>query len=393
VYLVGSSGHTPSVVASGPTNSTFPKWTADGRALLFVSDRTGSPGLWMQSIVDGRPTGDPRLLAQDLGRVATVWTLTPDEAFIYFRQTGLVRIATVALTPDGTVEGTPTDIPTGQMGATMMPDWAPDGRRLAYQTLFTGALSMTLSVLDMESGVETHIKTALSGLRHPRWSPDGNQIVVKGDDVEARSGVFLVDVPNGHTTPLKVVPANVDDPLGAVVWGRNGQLVAGDPRGFERIDPRTGRTEPLMAFSGSVLGLAESPIDGTIALITENGGSPFVMVGEPGGSFRRVLQGDKGEHFSDVQWMPDGHTLLFVRWKPGLSRFSDEHSAWRVDSRSGTAAPINLAVGGLRELAVTPDGRRLAFTYGVPTREPWIIEHFLPTSDSDAVRETSRDHD
>jgi len=168
VYVIGRSGGTPSTIAAGQTDSILPTWTPDGRAVLFVSDRTGSPGLWMQPVVNGRPTSTPQLLTQDLGRVVAVWTVTPDGAFIYFRQTGLVRIASTGLKADGTVEGRPTDLPTGQLGATMMPDWAPDGRRLAYQTRLTGAQAVTLSVLDVESGAETHVKTTLGGLRHPQ---------------------------------------------------------------------------------------------------------------------------------------------------------------------------------------------------------------------------------
>ena len=39
-----------------------------------------------------------------------------------------------------------------------------------------------------------------------------------------------------------------------------------------------------------------------------------------------------------------------------------------------------MSKGFLRELALSRDGRQLAFTFGVPLREPWIIEHFLPLS-------------
>ena len=227
----------------------------------------------------------------------------------------------------------------------MMPDWAPDGRRLAYQTRLTGAQAVTLSVLDVESGAETHVKTALGGLRHPRWSPDGRQIVVKGEDAEDRQGLFLIDPATGHTTPLKVVPGNAEDPLGGVVWARDGTLVSGRDDGFARVDPRTGSVEPLMRAHVVPLGFGLSPVDGTIAWIDDDTGAPVLQVGTPKRAARQVLRGEKGEVFSDVVWMPDGRTLLFVRWKHGpTSRLSDVRSAWQVDTRSGVAAPINLAV-------------------------------------------------
>jgi hypothetical protein len=33
---------------------------------------------------------------------------------------------------------------------------------------------------------------------------------------------------------------------------------------------------------------------------------------------------------------------------------------------------------GIRDLSVSRDGRRVAFTAGWPTREVWVLENFLP---------------
>ena len=52
------------------------------------------------------------------------------------------------------------------------------------------------------------------------------------------------------------------------------------------------------------------------------------------------------------------------------------------------ASAVGIAMPRLRGLAVSPDGTRLAFTSGSPTREPWVLEHFLPGLA--AARPTSR---
>jgi Tol biopolymer transport system component len=124
VYVVGRSGGTPTAIAAGPTNSMLPTWTPDGRAVLFVSDRTGSPGLWMQPVADGRAAGDPQLLTQDLGRVANVWAMTPQGAYIYFRQTGLCGLLPCRWTRPAQ-SGLAVRAADQPDGATMMPDWAP----------------------------------------------------------------------------------------------------------------------------------------------------------------------------------------------------------------------------------------------------------------------------
>jgi hypothetical protein len=49
-----------------------------------------------------------------------------------------------------------------------------------------------------------------------------------------------------------------------------------------------------------------------------------------------------------------------------------------VDTVTGAATPLGIKAEGLRMFAVSPDGRRVAFTSGWPRREPWVLEHFLP---------------
>jgi Tol biopolymer transport system component len=53
-----------------PAEDSRPIWTPDGRRVLFVSDRTGSAGLWAQEVVDGRAVGQPELVRPDTGRVS-----------------------------------------------------------------------------------------------------------------------------------------------------------------------------------------------------------------------------------------------------------------------------------------------------------------------------------
>ena len=105
VFVVSARGGTPVPVAVGQHDDLLPAWTPDGSGVLFISDRTGSPGLWLQAIAGGRPAGSPQSLAQDLGRVMDVWAATRTGQLIYFRQTGLTRTMTVALDAEGRLAG------------------------------------------------------------------------------------------------------------------------------------------------------------------------------------------------------------------------------------------------------------------------------------------------
>ena len=389
VFVVASSGGVPIAVASGPSDDSLPGWSPDSRGVLFISDRTGSPGLWRQPIANGGAEGPPQLLSQDLGRVADVWAATREGAFIYFRQTGLVKVGIASLDDAGRATGTPSMAVTGQFGGTMMPGWSPDGRRLAYQAVLTGSRVVTLGVSRIDSGEERLLRTDLRYPIKPRWSPDGRAIVVKSADAAGRYGLYLVDPETGRTTPVKLMDRKDEDTLGPFRWAPDGTLVAIVGNTVVRIDVVTGAETPLFDAPTGIYGFDVSPVDGTVAFLS-NDSDPraalanrfggVVTVRAPGGAAREVIRIPPGELVRDVEWMPDGRALLFTRTpaerpRPGHAPMP---VVWRVDIASGTAQPIGLAMDRLRELAVSPDGRRLAFTTGAPLREPWVIENYLP---------------
>ena len=47
------------------------RWTRDGRAIVFVSDRSGCESIARLQIEDGKPTGSP-IVVTDLGRNSAI---------------------------------------------------------------------------------------------------------------------------------------------------------------------------------------------------------------------------------------------------------------------------------------------------------------------------------
>ena len=64
-----------------PADDAPIKWTADG-SLVFLSDRSGAPGVWRQRVSGGRAQGDAQLVRGDLWRVSDVF-ITTDGRLIY----------------------------------------------------------------------------------------------------------------------------------------------------------------------------------------------------------------------------------------------------------------------------------------------------------------------
>ena len=55
-------------------------------------------------------------------------------------------------------------------------------------------------------------------------------------------------------------------------------------------------------------------------------------------------------------------------------------SLWRIDAATGFDEPSASSSKACAISLSVPDGRHLSFTAGWPSREPWILENYLPAS-------------
>jgi len=379
IYAVSTTGGTPVPIAVGPHDDLLPTWVPANNGVVFISDRTGSPGLWLQPFQNGGTAGVPQALTQDLGRVADIWGLTPAGEWIYFRQTGLVRTMTVALDRTGRLVGEPAPIPTRQVGGTMMANWSPDSRRLAYQLTLTGSRTLALGILDVTTGQERIVRVPFRWLGNPRWTTDGRHVALRGTDLQDRGGVHLVDVETGSSS-LLVSESTPGDGLIAFQTGHANDVVAWLKSGFYRIDITTRQRQRFFRHDDDIRSFAVSPRDGALALVRRGKGPATLSAVGPDGHETTLAASGDNEGFGDIKWSAEGSAIVFVRQPFSDKREERIPSLWRVDVDAATSEPLGLRVDGLRDLSLSPDGRALAFTAGWPAREPWVLENFLPPS-------------
>ncbi|HUO16293.1 MAG TPA: winged helix-turn-helix domain-containing protein [Verrucomicrobiae bacterium] len=159
-----------------------PKWSYDGRSVIFSSNRTGHPALWrialdspnkaVQVSEAGSPAWDPdvsrrgyRLAYEHLLRSLSIWQMdlsVPDKP--------------LSLLISGTSD---TDQGPG-------PQFSPDGRKVAYMSDRSGTMEIWVANRD---GSNPFQLSAVGGAGTPRWSPDSQSVVF---DVATVTGPKIV---------------------------------------------------------------------------------------------------------------------------------------------------------------------------------------------------------
>jgi serine/threonine protein kinase/Tol biopolymer transport system component len=382
LWVVDVAAGLNSPLAQHAADDRLMGWSPDGAWVLFVTDRTGPKSLWGIPVAEGAALGQAVPIVQQFegGPLG----FAQDGVFYYSISNGvsdlhLAEVDRGSLTPTSS----PALVSERFVGRTGGCSWSPDGQLLAYSADVgsgvigdRGPKAWALVVLDMATGSERLVTPAYSieGTWHgclPRWSQDGQSLLILGRSEEHGVGPHVVDVATGATEFIGGVPCNINS---QIVWDRT--------RNIFFVRTKAGPSEPvrIMRFDRSDLstteiyrgtwasGLDLSPDGQWLAFWEE--GSTLMTLSTEGGPPREILERDDGGN-SDcfVRWAPDGRSLLFPK------RWSE---LWMVDVETGRQQSMNLEGGELLDATLSPDGDQIAFTARQFGYQVWVLEDFLP---------------
>ena len=163
VYVVAASGGTPANVSNGPWHDTFERWSADGRSLIFRSDRDSRDGVYAldpstgaASRITPLPTGASASEAPPPN--STGGCVPPDvrptsgplHACVSPDRSHVASVEQERLViTDGSTRGILATTAPDLVVAPSPPAWSRDGARVAFYANEGGVSS--LYILDVES--------------------------------------------------------------------------------------------------------------------------------------------------------------------------------------------------------------------------------------------------
>ena len=371
IWVLPATGGKPERVTDAASLNTCPRWTPDGKSLLFISDRDGSRDIYRVEVGQrGRPSPAVRLttglelhgidLSRD-GKVlvyaafsdyANIWSLPIPQrdpvssATAEPLTTGHQSIEGMAVSQDGRwlafdsdrgghqaiyripLSGGDPELLSADSADGFMPSWSPDGRELAYYGFRQGR--RRLFVMPVEGGSPSAIAADSGNQRFPDWAPDGRHLVYHSD----RTGRF----------ELYTVERDA-----AGRWRPPRQLTT--QGGQEARWSPDGRSIVYVRNAG-------------LWLIQPGGGAPRLLIDAGNGAVRSALL--------LAQWAPDGRTIYFKALD------ADGHaSIWSIAATGG--APRLLVrfddpsrPSSRAEFAT--DGKRFYFTLSDRESDIWSTD-------------------
>jgi Tol biopolymer transport system component len=345
----------------------YPAWSPANDEIAFSREEAGIRSIFVKHISSGE---ERRLTQSDYDDIQPAWS--PDGQTVLFVR---ARQPKVKLEP-GDVFGSfvdgdiwAIDIATGKetrfVENAFNPDYAPDGRRIAFDASWAGP--RRIWAVDKRGHNPQQLTSDTSeGISHvrPRWSPDGQRLVFQNIE-RTKFDVRVFDLTNGKSVWVTNDAVQDLNP----VWSPSGRFIyfssyrggginiwrvamssAGTPAGMpQQLTIGAGQdVEVAIARDGSRL---------AFSILRQNADIWRLPVapdtGQPTGAPQEVITTTRED--SRGAWSPDSKLIAFNSDRTG------EMNIWLHALDTRQSRQLTRAAGGDYQANWSPDGKQIVF--------------------------------
>lgn len=184
IFVSPVAGGVPRAVTTEGSSAWSPYWSKDGKALYFLSNRTGPGQLWKLPLGGFGEAQQVTALSPSVRRIA----FSPDESRLLLR----FPDADLAAKGDEPAEEAKKPFVITRLGF----------KEDAGEGFLTGDVSVHLHVLDLATGKLTQVTSGRYDEEDPAWSPDGRRIAFVSNreaepDESYKTDLWIVAADNG----------------------------------------------------------------------------------------------------------------------------------------------------------------------------------------------------
>jgi imidazolonepropionase-like amidohydrolase/Tol biopolymer transport system component len=385
LYMMGVGGGNATAITSGMPFDSQPRFSPDGKEIVFVSDRSGATNVWISN-ADG---ANAKQITSDTNAMFVSPSWTSDGRYILVsRMKPKAYLSGLELRVYDVAGGSGLAVGPERSGGEGQPDKnivgaisPPDGRYFYYATRRSGpeeGAKWQLARRDLRTGEEEILTSENGGAFRPALSPDGTKLVY-ATHYQGGAAIRVRDLVTGeerwfkHPTQRDAQESGVIDRdlLPGYAFTPDGQSIVMTYGGkFHRLDLKTA-ADTEISFQAKVVrelgpklnfqtrvdegpvearliqGAVESPDGGRIAFSAL--GHLYTVKRGTDEKPKRVTSGEDGEF--EPAWSPDGKTLAYVSWSP-----KNGGAVWKVAADGGDPAKLTRFTAYYEQPAWASDG-------------------------------------
>ena len=371
IWLATTDGRENFEVTFGEKSSTNPKWSPDGSAIAFTSNRKDNKNnLYVLRLNGGEAepltdvksgvsnfewSPDGRSIAFTMADAKTEDEEKDDKGKNDFRWVDenfkMTRLYVIPVQKDANGKREPRKLTTEDYNVTGF-DWAPDGTRIVFShTKTPGANDWTtsdVSIVEIRGGKVKIFANTGAAEDSAIFSPDGKSIAMTVTDNPprwAQSGLIQIYSVSG--TPPKTLAASFDGQPNLAGWSADGKrLYFSEAKGtgtqIYAIDVAANKIEEIKATSAVYTGIDLNATGTMFGFVRQASDSPpeaFVA------SVSNLSPVQVSKANSDLKMPATGKTEV-VRWKSTDGRDIEGLLTYPVGYRAGQKVPMILNIHG-----------------------------------------------